>query len=161
LLVAATLASSGCLAVAVGGAAAGGAVGYAYLRGGLSQEFRAGLDDTWVATNAALGDLGMSVLAAGSKGETSAVVESQTGAGAKVHISLETRPSPIPAEGPLTRVSVRVGVFGDRPVSERVLAQIQGRLTPQAVVPLPPAGTVVVPAGGAFPQTAAPPLANP
>src|SRR5258708_729235 len=68
LLAAAALASSGCLAVAVGGAAAGGAVGYAYLRGGLSQEFPADLNNTWAATNAALGDLGMPILTAGAKG---------------------------------------------------------------------------------------------
>ncbi len=85
LLAALALASSGCLAVAVGGAAAGGAVGYAYLRGGLSQDFPAGLNETWVATNTALGDLGMPVRAGGSKGETAASLETQTGTGTKVH----------------------------------------------------------------------------
>lgn len=166
------LVASGCLAVAVGGAAAGGAVGYAYLRGGLSQDFRAGLNDTWTATHAALADLGMPALPPLERKETTASVESQTGDGTKVHLALETRPSPIPAEGPLTRVNVRVGVFGEKAVSEKLLAQIQLRLTPALQpVPLPPAPgapTVVVPAGAVvvqppqppgFPQTGPPPLA--
>jgi hypothetical protein len=83
-------------------------------------------------------------------------VEGQTGDGTAVTVSLETRPGRIPVEGPLTRVNVRVGLWGDRAVSERLLAQVQARLggAPQ-VAPLPPAP------GAPLPQTAPPPLGAP
>ena len=43
-----------------------------------------------------------------------------------------------PEEAPLTRVAIRVAVFGDRPFSERILTQVQARLgNPGSVQPAP------------------------
>ncbi len=154
------LANSGCLAVAVGTAAAGGAVGYAYVRGNVSQDYRAGFNETWTATHTALLDLGLPVLAA-NNGQGEGSLESRTGDNDAIRVSVDTRPVTVPADGPLTRVSVRVGmVLGDRALSERLLAQVETRLaSPPQAVPGPPQGTPVQAA--VFPQTAAPPLTAP
>jgi hypothetical protein len=155
LLAACALASGGCLAVAVGAAATGAAVGYTYYRGGVGQDVQADFNTTWTATQLALTDLKMPIQEP-TRAENSGTLKSQTGDGTVVNISLETRAGKIPAEGPLTEVHVRVGhFFGDREVSEKLLTQIETRLTPQGqAVPLPPAG-------GTVHQTAPPPLAAP
>jgi hypothetical protein len=60
-----------------------------------------------------------------------------------VRIYLDCLPSPIPAEGLLTRVSIRVATFGDESVSARILEQIAWRLAhpaPLAPAPQPPLG---------------------
>ncbi len=153
LLAACALGSGGCLAVAIGGAAAGAAVGYTYFRGGVSADFPADFNTAWAATQAALTDLGMPVNDPKRTGDNEGSLTSQTGNGTKVTVSLETRPGKIPAEGPRTEIEVRVGLLiGDREVSERVLTQIQLRL--EGGVPPPPA-----PVSAQFPQTAPPPLA--
>ena len=62
LLAAALLTQAGCLAVALTGAGvAGGAVGYAYLQGGVPQDYHASFADTWAATETAVRGLGMPV----------------------------------------------------------------------------------------------------
>ena len=76
--------------------------------------------------------------------------------GKKVIVELEARP----ALPPVTRVHVRVGLWGDSPLSERLFNQMHARLTPgpQTV----PVVTVEPPAlAAAPPQTAPPPLAAP
>ena len=131
----AALSSSGCL-LAVAGVAAGGAAGYCYCKGKVCQEYHAGFGDTQRAVRQALGELAMplqseEVLA------TSGFIESRTAGGNRVRISLETRASPIPSEGIVTRVCVRVSTFGDQPVSERILDQVGAHLVavPRVVVP--------------------------
>ncbi|MCI0458698.1 MAG: DUF3568 domain-containing protein [Gemmataceae bacterium] len=142
------LANSGCLAVAVGTAAAGGAVGYAYWRGNVWQEYPAGFEPAWTAAQAALLDLGLPLTGVERESTSEGTLKSQTGDGTSVTITLETRPGRIPAEGPVTRVNVRVGLWGDPAVSERLLAQVQARLSAAPeVVPLPPAQTAPPPLG--------------
>jgi hypothetical protein len=155
VLAACTLASGGCLAVAVGAVAGGAAVGYTYYRGGVGQDFRADFDTTWAATQQALADLGMPIQEP-ARAENSGSLKSQSGDGTTIKVSLETRNAKIPAEGPITEVHVRVGLFfGDRQVSEKLLTQIQARLMPQGQpLPLPPVN-------GPVQQTAPPPLATP
>jgi hypothetical protein len=133
----AALACSGCLAVAAG-AAGGAALGYVYYRGQVSHEYVAGLADTAAATQAALADLGMPVVKEEFR-DSSGSIQSRTAHNDKVHISFSTRMSKIPAQGALTWVGVRVGVFGDDAVSEAVLGQISAHLTaPAASAPPPP-----------------------
>jgi hypothetical protein len=155
LLSACALASGGCLAVAVGAVATTAAVGYTYYRGGVGQDFLTNFSTTWAATQWALADLGMPILEQ-THAENSGSMQSRTGDGSKVSITLETRSAKIPAEGPITEVHVRIGyLFGDRKVSEALLDQIQTRLgAPGQAVALPPA----VP--GTVHQTAPPPLAT-
>ena len=154
LLAASTLASGGCLAVAIGAGAAGAAVaGYTYYRGGVAQDYAADFNAAWNASQLALHDLGMTAQGMKRDSENEGSLDSTTGEGKNIHITLETRPSKIPVEGPITHIHVRVGLVGDRPLSERLLAQIQTHLSaPQRAVPLP--------AVSQFPQTSPPPLAS-
>jgi hypothetical protein len=153
--------NAGCLVVAVGAAAAGGAAGYAYYKGRVSKDYPAGFEETWTATQAALNDLGLPLASLEhdvGRGE----IGSRPADGPKVDVSVEALPG---GKGltSLTRVSVRVGIFGDRRLSEQILAQVQTRLgscseavnaaaQPGQPIPAPPAQLP--------PQTVAPPLAE-
>jgi hypothetical protein len=150
-LCAVAAANAGCLVVAAGTAAGAGAAGYAYYRGNVEREYAASFEQTWSAAQAALADLGLPVISV-THGYGDGTVECQTADGRKVEINVEAADSP---GAPLTRVGVRVGVFGDRPLSERYLDQLQSRLPaapagcPGTAMPPPPA------------ETAPPPLAAP
>jgi hypothetical protein len=159
-----TLTGSGCLVVAAGATATGGAaLTYAYFKGEVSTQYQAALADTWAATRHALAELGMPILLEDWH-EDHGTIESRTNHDDKLHISLTTQVSKIPAEGTVTRVGIRVGVFGDAPVSERVLTQIGTHLTLPPPHPLPPVakpGPIQpVTATGVPPQTPPPPLAQ-
>lgn len=163
-----TLANGGCLWVAAG-VASGAAVGYAYCKGKVSQCYNANFDDAWAAARTALTELGMPVLHEEHESNGCGFIESQTGDGDRVRINLETEPSKFPAEGPLTRICVRVALFGDHPVSYRLLDQISAHLVaaplagPPAPLPAPPpvvGQTKPIPPAGTPPQTPPPPLAN-
>jgi hypothetical protein len=178
VLAALALANGGCL-VAAAGAAGGAALGYAYYQGRINQDFNATFEDTWAAAHTALAELGMPVVGEMRESATTGFIDSRDADNNRVRISLESLTSPIPAEGVLTRVGVRVGTFGDHPLSERVLSQVGAHLVPRGVAgppvqgpiqtPLPgtPVGRTtpgpvqtVAPAGFA-PQTAEPPLLSP
>jgi hypothetical protein len=165
------LANCGCLLVAAG-AAGGAAVGYAYYKGKISEVYSAGLDDSWAATRTALAELGMPILKE-DRGAAAGTIETRTAEDDQVRISLEALRSSIPAEPQLTKISVRVATFGDRPVSDRILYQIGLHLAPAGYVPLAPVAQapstpgVVQTGGSAGPpmavpqQTAPPPLLPP
>src|SRR5207245_595574 len=91
LLAALALANSGCLLVAAG-AAGGAAVGYAYYKGKLTEIYSAGFDDSWAATHAALGELGMSILKE-DRGFQTGTIDSRTADDDHVRISLEAMKS--------------------------------------------------------------------
>jgi hypothetical protein len=165
------LANSGCLAAVLGTAAAGGAVGYAYYKGNVSQDYPAAFEPTWLATQYALADERLPVVHQNPMID-SGEIESKTEKGDVITISLE----PI-GEGnkQATRVHIRVGYFGDHELSERLQDRIAGRLqqigTPpgQSSIATNPGyaapGVLPVSAmGGAAPtgtgQTAPPPLAG-
>jgi hypothetical protein len=152
------LANGGCLVAAIGGAAAaGGVAGYAYYKGGLVQEFNASLDDSWAAAKTALQELGLPLLAE-KREKDGGVLDSRMGDGETVRIALESKPARLPAEGPLTDVSVRVGLFGDRPLSERILTQVGAHLAPVRPVAASAPGAPLVPVPH---ETAPPPLGRP
>ncbi len=178
-LAATALANGGCLVAAAGAAAGAGVAGYAYYKGKVCQEYNASLDDTLAATRTALVELGLPVEGEQRDGAT-AFIEGRTGTDNRFRLDFDVVTSPIPVEGPLTRVGVRVGVFGDSTLSDRILAQIGTHLvagprpptappplgpiqptwsrTPQ--VPTSPPRPAVTPAGF-VPQSAEPPLLNP
>ncbi|HZT82739.1 MAG TPA: DUF3568 family protein, partial [Gemmataceae bacterium] len=173
VVAAAALANSGCLALAVGGAAAGAtAVGLAYHEGKLCRTYTAGLEDVRAATHAALGDLGMKIEAE-EMGAAGGHLDSRLANGKPVRIHLDVEQPKIPADGPLTRVGVRVAWFGDKDASMRVLEAIDAHLTrPGAFVgppapptfgppAPPPAQTPNWSAPQPPPETAPPPLAAP
>jgi hypothetical protein len=150
-----TLANSGCLLIAAG-AAGGAAVGYAYANGRVYETYNANLNDAWAATKTALQELGMPAVKEERKAD-GGFVESRTADNETVRIYVDALGSKIPAEGLLSRVSVRVATFGDKPFSNRLLDQVGMHLVPAglAAAPFaPPGSTGIV-------QTAAPALATP
>jgi Protein of unknown function (DUF3568) len=170
----AALVPCGCL-VAAAGAAGGAAVGATYYFGKVCQTFPTNLDDTAAGVKIALAELGMPLLD-DHRESGSALFKSQTADGDPVLIYLDPLPSKFQADGTKTHVTVRVGVFGDHPASNRILDQITAHLQPAALVPpgpapaaapmnpirptassAPPVVTPPPPPAGAFPPTTAPP----
>jgi hypothetical protein len=166
-----TLANAGCLAAVLGTAAAGGAVGYAYYRGDVSRDFPASFEATWAATQLAVADERLPVGQQQAHIDTGEIV-GKSPKGDDVTISL----APMSENNSQTRVHVRVGYFGDRELSERLLDRIAARLPQVAINPVSPsivnnpgygAARVVpvpvtngvVPAG--FQQTGPPPVVTP
>lgn len=132
------LANGGCLFLAAGAAAGGGAATYAYCKGKVCRTYNATLDDTWSAAHAALADLAMPV-----EGEERVAAKghmrSRLADGSRVRITFEVEQSPIPAEGRLTCVGIRIATFGDQEISRRILDQIDAHLTHPNVLVGPPA----------------------
>jgi hypothetical protein len=149
------LACSGCLIIAAG-ATGGAALGYFYYKGELCNNYYAALPDTMAATRGALAELNMPVLKEEAhKGH--GTIQTSTPQNDKVTISFRPGPTKVPAEAATTLVGVRVGIFGDDPLSENILGHIQAYL----LVPGPPPGLgpirpIATP--GLQPQTAPPPL---
>src|SRR4051812_16631340 len=110
------------------GCAGGAAVGYAYVNGKGCQTFNAAFDDAWAAARTALVGLGMPLDSEQRESSGWGTIESHTADGERVRIHLDALASKFPAEGPLTRISVRVATFGDHPVSYRLLDQIGAHL---------------------------------
>lgn len=128
-----TVAGSGCAALIVGGAVAGGAAaGYAYYNGNVPRDFPAGMEQTWTATHLALNDLGYPVVRTETT-STGGFIESKTAEGQRIVITLQKSPQHEIPGVVATRVGVRVAVFGDQPLSEHILHQIQTRLGPVTV----------------------------
>ena len=154
VVAAVAVANAGCIAAAVTAAAAGGAaVGYAYYTAPLIQDYPTSYGDALAATKAALTDLQFPIVKE-QPADGGDVIETRTGDGVKVRVSLDLVTSAVPADGALTRVSVRVGHFGDDTISSRIQGQIAKHL-PTAVAP--PSPTLQAPRP---PETAPPPLAG-
>jgi hypothetical protein len=163
VVVSGALLSSGCAAVAVGAAAAGGAGGYAYYKGKITRTYVASFDDVWAATRTALAELGMPIVNE-ERSARGGTIDSKT-ASDRVQITFDVQKSAIPAEGTVTQVGVRVATFGDEEVSNRILNQIERHLTlaPAAVpppLPSPPA-TAAGPVTLSGPAESAPPPVAP
>jgi hypothetical protein len=169
-LAALLLVNAGCLVVAAGAAVGGAAAaaGYAYYNGCLYRDYPASLGDSLAAVRTSLVELQFPIV----KEETdtgSALVMTRTADGSKVRIHLDVVPSRIPVEPSATRVSVRVGAFGDEPVSVRLLDQVSAhlvpaggappRLAPQPAAPPPALGPIQTTGGTRPGETAPPPLA--
>lgn len=156
--------NAGCLVVAAGAAAGGAAIGYVYFNGRLSQNYPTNLTAALAASRAGLADLHLPILSEGTSAGT-AELTSRTPDNSKVRICLEEIANRLPVEAPTVRITVRVGLTGDRVVSEQILGQIGAHIPPPAVGP-PPNPTVTIPApppqpmaANGAPETRAPPLA--
>jgi hypothetical protein len=158
-LAAVALANAGCLVAAAAGAA-GGVAGYAYYKGKVGRTYLANVEDVRAATHTALRELQMPVLS-DEPAERGGKIESRAGDD-DVSISLALNDSPVPGEGPVTQVSVRVATFGNEALSDRILDQIGYHLLPPSrLPPAPPKLSPPQPPEAAqLPQTAAPPLAK-
>ncbi|HBI41998.1 MAG TPA: hypothetical protein DDY78_03950 [Planctomycetales bacterium] len=156
------LANAGCLIAAVGAAAGGAAaVSYAYYTAPLMREYPVNYADALAAVKTSLTELQFPLIKEQPDG-ASTLIETRTGDGLSVKIFLDVLTSPVPADGSLTRISVRVGHFGDDAVSARIQDQVAKHM-PAPPPPAPSPGPVVAnrPGGGRPVETVAPPLANP
>jgi len=134
LLAVATLPAIGCLAAglaAAGAAACAGAGGYAYVKGRMTRDYPASIADTTQAAQTSLTELGFPVLDKTSA-VGSATLVTETSNGHRLSVDLTTIGSDIPSDAGVTRVGIRVGVFGDEHVSDRILDQIALHLVPGA-----------------------------
>jgi hypothetical protein len=158
----AALVNGGCLAAAAVGAAGGGAAAlYAYQRGRLFRDYPAALTDATAAVRTSLAELQFPPGTEKSDGG-SFVFETRATDGTKIHIFLDAQTSRVPAEGPITRVTVRVGAFGDDAVSARILDQVSVHLVvPPAAQSSSAPPPLAAPAPPRPPETVAPPLAAP
>jgi hypothetical protein len=158
--------NAGCLLVAVGAAAGGAAIGYVWLNGRLSQDYPANLATALAASRAGLANLQLPILAEGTSRGT-AELTSRTPDHSKVRIYLEEIPDRLSLGVPTVRITVRVGLTGDRVVSEKILGQIAAHIPPPGAVPVPAVPPVTIPApppqptaASGPPETKAPPLAK-
>ena len=110
--------TSGCLAVAAG-AGAGAAV--AYVRGDLDATLDTGLDKSLRATNAAIEKLQFAKVSE-KKDALQVIVVARNAADKRIEIRLEK------AGEALTKIKIRVGVFGDEPLSIATLDKVKASL---------------------------------
>jgi hypothetical protein len=118
LLTGTTICVSGCLLVAVG---AGSAGTVAYVKGELETTLDAGLDKSYDATLKALDKLQLTPIQK-SKDALAAEVVSRTAEDKKVTIKL-TR-----VDDKITKLSIRIGVFGDQAQSTTIYERIKQNL---------------------------------
>ncbi|HAK95121.1 MAG TPA: hypothetical protein DCM87_09005 [Planctomycetes bacterium] len=112
---------SGCFVLLVGGVAAAGVGGYAYVKGESTAVLAASMDRSWNATVAALEDLRLPVIAKANdalSGEITARNASDT----KITISLRR------VSDNATEIGIRVGTFGDEAQSKAILDRIAAHL---------------------------------
>ena len=124
-----TVHSAGCLAV-VAGAGAAGTV--AYMRGDLETEEPFKLETVYAATREAVKQLGLSVLEGKTERDAlSATIVARDAADKRVTVSLKA------ATEQSTKVSIRVGTFGDEAQSHLLYNRIRENLKAVAA-PAPP-----------------------
>lgn len=135
------LTQGGCLLALAGVAGGAAATGYFYYKGQVYRNFPASFTDVLNATRAALQDLHFAFTDEIKDGK--AFFLTKTTNGKKVRIYLDCQHSPIPSEGMLTRISIRVACFGDEAISAHIFNQVALRLSHPA--PVAPAPAVVTP----------------
>lgn len=112
------LLSTGCVAV-VAGAGAGAAV--AYVRGDLDATVNASMEKAVKAANAALADLKFAKVSE-NKDALQATLVARTAADKRVEIRVEKIGDSV------AKVKIRVGVFGDEPLSLAILEKLKANL---------------------------------
>ena len=126
---------------------------------GGNREYPAALTDASAAVRTSLADLQFPPPTEKSDGGE-VTFETKASDGARVHVYLESLTSRIPGDGPVTRITVRVGAFGDDAVSARILDQISIHLVvPPASQAASAAPPVPRPSPPHPPETSPPPLA--
>jgi hypothetical protein len=115
------LALSGCIAAAAGAAAGYGAV--EFQNGTYTTSMPATLDPTWRATLTALEQMGASIQGK-TRDATSATIRARLPDQTDTEITLGRGLS-----SDFTRVSIRVGLFGDEPRARAIAAGIRGSLS--------------------------------
>jgi hypothetical protein len=121
LLVSVVAGAAGCAVVVVGAAAAAGAGGYAYVNGESKSTEFASLDRCWSATLAAMKELSFPVTSR-AKDALEARLTARNSADKKISIQLKK------LSESSTEIRIRVGTFGDEPLSRVILDKIKQRL---------------------------------
>lgn len=117
-LLAVGVGSSGCVAVAAG---AGTGAAVAYVRGQLEATLGSSLDNSVDAANQALTQLGLAKVSE-RKDALLAIIIARNADDKKIEIRLEN------AARNLTKIRIRVGVFGNEPLSIAILEKIKNNL---------------------------------
>ena len=112
---------SGCALLVVGGVAAAGAGGYAYVKGEVKSTQPVPMDQAWKATLAAVKELQFPVISQ-AKDALSAEVTVRNASDTKIVIKVTK------LYENSTEISIRVGTFGDESLSRQILQQIQKHL---------------------------------
>ena len=112
---------SGCALFVVGGVAAAGAAGYAYVKGDLKSTEGASLDKTWNATLLAMKEMSFPIIKQGKDG-IAGELTARNANNKEVYI-YEKKLSDT-----ATEVSIRVGTFGDEQASITILTKIKSHL---------------------------------
>lgn len=121
LLGLALLLQTGCAVLLIGGGAAAGVGGYAYVKGELKAVEKPSLDKVWDASLAAMQDLQFAVTSQAKDALTGKLV-ARTAQDKKVTVELKALP-----DGN-TEIRVRVGTFGDEALSLVILDKIKKHL---------------------------------
>jgi hypothetical protein len=145
------MSTGGCLAVAVGAGAAGTV---AYMRGDMEAEEPYGIEQTYAATKEAVEELGLKII----QGETgqdalAARVTARDSSDKKVEVRLKAITSNA------TKLSIRVGTFGDNTKTHRIYSTIREHLKAIAKTPAESPQTPSAPAES--PQPASDPPQSP
>ena len=111
--------SCGCAVLLVGGGVGAGTV--AYLKGELKSTEEASIDKTWQAAQEAIKDLEFIVTSKGKDAFSAKLIARDAG-DQKIEIELKK------VSEHLTRVTIRVGVFGDEPLSRLMLERLKKNL---------------------------------
>lgn len=118
LYIYAVLSLSGCGVLLIGGAAAG-TVGY--VSGELTAAMENNYDQVVAATDLAIAENSITELSRTSgKYQVSYVLKTLQGDKVQLNVAYATRD--------LTNVSIRIGMFGDEPLSRQILNEIESRL---------------------------------
>ncbi len=112
----------GCAALLVGGGAAVGAGGYAYVRGELKSTQGASFDRMWNATQAAMKDLGY-VASEETKDIFKGQLIARTAENKKISLHLKR------LSDNSTEMRIRVGIFGDEALSRLILEKTEKELS--------------------------------
>ena len=112
---------TGCIALAVGGAAAAGGAAVAFVSGELQGVEPSSMEKSFLATNRALEDLGFEVKKRQRDALASEIIAHST-SDKRVLVQLERESDKV------TRIRIRVGIFGDEAVSRLVLKRIESNL---------------------------------
>ena len=123
---------TGCIAAAVGGAAAAGGIGYAYYKGALERNYIGPVEPTYQAARKALESLKLPITNETIEG-SKAHLEAHTAEGGKIRLWLEPLPNKIPTSPVKTRVTIRVDLFGDRETSRLIFDAIDKQIGPSGI----------------------------
>lgn len=132
LAVAIPLASSGCgvpVIAATAGITAAQVGASEYAHGDLESAHAASFEAVYVASIAAIEDMGFLKVNAGI-GERVATIRAQDVGGRSITIEMKRRTAVV------TTMGIRIGVFGDQPLSRLVLGNIQARLPAVPMTPV-------------------------